>query len=202
MDAKETLEIFNEKAKSLNNFLQANNSHRSVKISQGSAEVTGPTEEQTQAALLSLRMFMQNNDPLSVQNMLKLYEQEANEELLEKFQQVRNSLNTFLDSPSTLAKPLEDAPPEIPASGDPGQDLQALVSVINSLNVEYYTNREILEMFMYGNYSHLTQRDKFKQLAASYSVFALLAFWSVLDIFIKHLLQIKAINEELITALS
>ncbi len=133
-EALRKIEVFNEKATRLFNstFLkEALKSGFKLKAEKGrEVYVTriGPEGESVDAFFLTYRLFVQNNDEISLHNMAGLYESLLiPEELKEQFRQVRKQLNQFLDSDS--------------------------IFVINNQKL---TNRGIQDTFLYGEYAHIT----------------------------------------------
>jgi len=100
------LEAFNEKASVLldSSFLE--------RISRGESGITlnfntengttfeffGPQGESVSAVLFTLRMFIQDNDRISIKNIRKIYEREPLlHELLPTYEQIQDNLNAQLD---------------------------------------------------------------------------------------------------------
>lgn len=99
------------------------------------AVLVGAEGESVDAAFLTLRMFMQNNDRISIGNMAKIYSQE--QELVahrSDFNSIRNQINDFLGSGNGI--------------GFFGKN---------------YTNKEIIELLLYGSKGH-TNRAKEAEL--------------------------------------
>ena len=99
------------------------------------AVLVGAEGESVDAAFLTLRMFLQNNDRISIGNMAKFYSQE--QELVahrSDFNSVRAQINVFLDR-------------------------------CNGINFfgKNYTNREVIELLLYGSKGH-TNRAKETEL--------------------------------------
>lgn len=96
-----------------------------------------PDSENIDAIALTLRFFMQDNEPCSLSNLSKIYERlPINIEIKEKFSQARTSLNTYLDS-------------------------QSLIKYI--FNFTSLTNREILNTFMYGGLAHSQHKKRYNE---------------------------------------
>jgi hypothetical protein len=87
-------------------------------------------EDDRDAFILSLRLFIQNNDRISIYNVSNVIESlplsESNKQI---FQEQRTELNRYLDSP-----------PIFTAAGTPE------------------TNRELLNVLVYGEFSHLDSK--------------------------------------------
>ena len=139
VDAVETLELFNEKAEeflSSRFFARVRGGGAIVEFSRDSgwdAVHIGPDEESTRALVLTLRLFMQDNDRLSLCRMAALYDAlPLSDGVAREFDRSRSALNSFLDSDSPLA--IEE-----------GRCL---------------THREILEIFVYGAYAHVEPQSR------------------------------------------
>jgi hypothetical protein len=88
----------------------------------------GPEGEQVEAFVLTMRLFMQDNDQISLRNMARLYEGlPVAEELRKYFAMHRANLNQSLEARCML-----------------------------SVNGDHPTRREVLETVLYGQLSHLT----------------------------------------------
>jgi hypothetical protein len=93
---------------------------------------TGPDEEAMKSALLTLRFFCQDNEPISLRNMSGFISGlSVSQKHKDDFAAIRNEFNSYLDRPH--------GPPQFQIGG------------------HVVTNREIFEAFMYGKYAHLTQ---------------------------------------------
>lgn len=131
--------LFNEKAE-----LLANSSFAKAMLQEDSGvlfecKAEGPYEvvlvgaegESVDAAFLTLRMFLQNNDRISIGNIAKIYSNNNDfSSHREEFESVRAQINNFLDTPN-------------------GIDFFG----------KNYTNREIIELLLYGSKGH-SNRDK------------------------------------------
>ena len=90
----------------------------------------GPNEITTDATVLTLRFFLQNNESISLHNMAGLYQQLCvNATLINKFLGIRQEINNYLDASSGLSIRDENQ----------------------------MTHREILKLFLYGSQAHLNQ---------------------------------------------
>lgn len=99
------------------------------------AVLVGAEGESVDAAFLTLRMFLQDNDRISIRNIAKIYSQE--QELIahrSEFNSLRARINAFLDRG-------------------------------NGVNFfgKNYTNREVIELLLYGSKGH-TNRAKEAEL--------------------------------------
>ncbi len=92
----------------------------------------GPNEITTDATVLTLRFFLQNNESISLHNMAGLYQLLCvSTSLVNEFLGIRQEINNYLDASSGL-------------------------SIYDENEM---THREILELFLYGSQAHLN-RDK------------------------------------------
>lgn len=100
------LETFNEKAEVLlsSSFMEKFGRGETgvtfnFNVSNGASfEFFGPEGESVSAALYTLRMFIQNNDRISIGNLKKIYESEPTlHELLKSFSVIQDNLNSQLD---------------------------------------------------------------------------------------------------------
>jgi Tfp pilus assembly protein FimT len=104
----DTLCLFNEKAEKLNrlsftSFVRNNTLSFSAWSRDGQVgfSATGPSEEATDAFVLTLRFFVQDSESISIRNMAKLYSSLPLFTLLvTAMHEKRNNFNTFLDAPS------------------------------------------------------------------------------------------------------
>lgn len=98
-----------------------------------SARCDGPEREATKAFLLTLRHFVQNNDPSSIGNTAqRVGTLNVEQQWKDEFRDQRDGLNVMLDGP--LHVPVEGV----------GAD----------------TKRDVFEAFLYGIYAHATPRHR------------------------------------------
>jgi len=102
------LELFNEKADRLKNLsfvrsLESKESGWTLTLDEGGASASryGPDNESVEAFVLTIRFFVQDNEPSSIRNMAKMYERlHAGElipkELLENVNDARDKLRRYL----------------------------------------------------------------------------------------------------------
>ena len=129
-----TLELFDEKAGRLSELSLAQDILKSYRASvewvrgqPWTGEYSGPTGEAVDAYILTLRMLIRDNEPISLRNMRRLYrEAPIPATLADQFEQACAELNTFLDADTNLA--IEE-----------GRQL---------------THRDIFEVFVYGSLAH------------------------------------------------
>lgn len=92
----------------------------------------GPGEEELQAFLLTLRLFCQDNEDISLRNMAhRVAALQVDGTLKREFLDRRDSLNAWLNR--------VHGPPKFKIGSD-----------------DFITNRQIFEGFTYGKYAHLT----------------------------------------------
>jgi hypothetical protein len=138
-EIRAALNLFNEKADKLrnSNFVKAalENSGASLSWQEGEPfqiTRTGPTEENIDAFVLTLRFFVQDNERSSFRNMSKLYTDKAiSEEHRSEFEKARSYLNDFLDS-----------------------------STMFNFNGKRITKRQLMEVFVFGGLSHANKQKK------------------------------------------
>ena len=142
-DSCADLELFNEKADLLARSSFADAMLRSTSAFMLECDASGHVEcvlvgaegESVDAAFLTLRMFIQNNDRISIGNIARIYGSEQQlQHLLSEFERGRAAVNQYLDSS-------------------------------NGINFfgNNYTNREAIELLMYGSKGH-TNRGKERAL--------------------------------------
>lgn len=89
----------------------------------------GPSEKTVEATVLTLRFFIQDNESTSLSNMNRLYsELNIEPKPIAQFCEIRDQVNSYLDSPSNLSISEEGM----------------------------MTHRQILELFIYGDLAHTT----------------------------------------------
>ena len=146
----ESLELFNEKTEKLArlSFIETifkYNSGVSIKISKREdglydliQERRGPLEEAIDAFVLTIRFFIQDNEPISLRRLAKIYDiAPIEKKLKEEFILLKNQINTYLDS-----------------------NLAVAITINN--NEEILTHRKILNTVIYGGLSHANTKKKRK----------------------------------------
>lgn len=92
----------------------------------GKAVYSGAKGESVDAAFLTLRMFLQNNDRISIGNMAKLYLHiQELAAYRSDFDSIRTQINDFLDAGNGI-----------------------------DFSGKHYTNREVIELLLYGSKGH------------------------------------------------
>ena len=182
----EALELFNAKADKLNKstlirFL-CEQGGIGCKISwdkdeRVTIERRWPDEDATEAFILTLRFFIQNNERSSVENMQETYDNlPISQEKKDLFKNAREKLNQFLDSNSSLA-----------------------------INDQFLTHRQILWTFIYGELAHANEKLKpvYDQWM-SYGIFSAMIyaeFIRILAVFTSCIAYVQKLNEQVINEL-
>jgi len=143
--ALHALRLFNEKAAKLLSFsfinkMQGSGLTISSKIGEPvSADVRGPDQEATDAFILTLRFFIQDNERSSFSNLEKLYESlDCFEPEKKAFKEARKTFNSYLDARTELQF---------------------------NFNGKWITNREVFDTFIYGELAHSQQSERYNQWA-------------------------------------
>ena len=205
MNQLETLKLFNEKAETLKGYERFMESihERKVEFKQspetaglGTITVQGPDNESIAACVLTIRLFIQKKEAIFFQNMKKVYDNlDTSQKNKNEFNQISDELDRYLDSGSPLVMSDEEANPEMILANDLNERLAELSNV--SLTSENrLTNREILDLFIYGDLSHTdkTKREKLKRILSS-SVGAAFAWYIFTGILIQIMICIFAVAE-------
>lgn len=180
---EETLRLFNEKVDrllSLSFFAKALDAGAIVEFSRNAgwdSVFVGPDEESIEALVLTLRLFMQDNEPISLRNMRSLYSTHLPEALRIEFIDHCTHFNEALDSDSML-------------SIEEGRQL---------------THRDIREIFVYGAYAHTNpqRRRTFQDLrtTAFFPIFQQVLVATIV-VFGRCLRSLRRINETAVSELS
>lgn len=181
--SEETLRLFNEKVDrllSLSFFAKAMDSGAIVEFTRSAgwdSVFVGPDEESVEALVLTLRLFIQDNESISLRNMRSLYAAHLPEALRIDFVDHCTRFNESLDSDSML-------------SIEEGRQL---------------THRDILEIFVYGAYAHTNpeRRRIFQDLRAT-AFFPLFqqTLVATIVVFGRCLRSLRKINETALSELS
>lgn len=178
MDFRTRLRLFNQKAEKLlaSTFQRSLADGLTAEMSwtsggEWTSSFRGPHDEAIDAAVLTLRQFIQNNDPISIGNIRRAYaaatisDADGNQIL-----QICDQLNAFLDQPSPIALP----------SG-------------------VLTHRALLSTYVYGDLAHSNDahRDNYEALAGSVfsDAVAKMEFVSVMGVVCRVVKLIARINE-------
>ncbi len=141
------LELFREKAKELEDsiFIQSvaksGSLGTSIKGRVGeplTPQRTGPTEDEVRSSILTIRLFCQDNDRISIRKISSLVASlPIDQPIKDEYARWRSELNAFLDSPTSTGFDLGNGP---------------------------ITRRFLFETFLYGFYAHL-EEPKFKLIS-------------------------------------
>ncbi|MHA1345895.1 MAG: hypothetical protein ACTSU7_11575 [Candidatus Heimdallarchaeaceae archaeon] len=129
-----------------------------------------PDEETFDSFILTLRLFIQKKDPISIKNVNDIYKKPPiSETLKEVFEKSRNNLNAALDSQSEI-----------------------------QIGNKKYTRREILRIIIYGDRAHLDEKYRpiYKEWMQNpvYKPFVLIAFSNILSNLFYFLNIVKNLN--------
>ncbi|MFM2064396.1 MAG: hypothetical protein RLZZ507_4067 [Cyanobacteriota bacterium] len=110
MTSLEKLQLFNEKAETLRQYKRFMESIKNRKLEfkhtsnpDDGLTYYGPDQELMSACILTIRLFCQNNDGISFQEMKKLYDElSISQRSKDEFNQVKNALNRYLDDFSRI----------------------------------------------------------------------------------------------------
>jgi hypothetical protein len=144
------------------------------------AKVRGPSHEAIKAFVLTLRFFIQDNETISLRNIASLYDA-GNIDPQQKayFNSARGAVNKLLDSPN-------------------------LMNVSYNNNIP--TNREVMEVFLYGGLAHANppKVERFKEWMSFPPAAALLqnCFNIILGNVLRALDYIRLVNETTIQQLA
>jgi len=127
-----TLQLFNEKFKELKNSgFPKNWLHKNINYEfdflENKVKQDIPNQDEIKSFILTVRFFIQDNEPCSIRNMGTLYnELDIPNNLKDDFLALRDRINNFLDSKTHFGP--KDKP--------------------------QYTHRDIFESFIYGHFAH------------------------------------------------
>jgi hypothetical protein len=136
-DEKTRLNLFIEKAEKLrqSSFLSqiaSDGLASRIKMEKGAGtviEFQGPEDEFRESFLLTLRLFCQDNDDISLRNMADMIERMGiDQSLKDLFATIRGSFNGYLDS-------------------EPHTKFE--------IDGDRFTRRRLLDTFLYGDYAHV-----------------------------------------------
>ena len=95
-------------------------------------EVKGPKGEEIDSFILTFRLFIQNNERVSIKNISDIYEKQvSNIDYVNKIRVIRNNLNSYLD-----------------------EIVQNSRNIANRNERITITRREIIDSIIYGLYAH------------------------------------------------
>jgi uncharacterized protein YlaN (UPF0358 family) len=181
----EVLSLFNEKADEIKNssyakFVLEKKPKTTISKNRGEAikiKTIEPNDESLKSFVLTLRLFLQNNDQISFQNISKIYEKLPNNFQKEKksFSQARKKINDILNININIK--------------------------YNNRTPTYY---EVLDTFIYGDLAHIkidkrnTYKDwKSRKETGLFDIFKI-SFHSIAINLIQCILYMKKLNAEVI----
>jgi hypothetical protein len=148
--AIQTLRLFNEKAAKLERsefaakiFDEPSGVNIAFDVGSGvKAQQVGPSEGAIDASVLTLRLFMQKREPISLESMVKLYtDLPVNPAIGQKFNEVKAALDEFLSSPISR---------------------HSVVKV--EIDGQEPTRQDLITYFIYGDLAHVMDAPKRKVL--------------------------------------
>ncbi len=132
------LELFREKAKELEDSIFVQSIAKSGSLSTTikgrvcenlTPQRTGPTEDEIRSSVLTIRLFCQDNDRISIRKTATLVNSlTIDQQIKDEYARWRSELNDFLDAPTSTGFDLGNGPT---------------------------TRRFLFETFLYGFYAHL-----------------------------------------------
>lgn len=161
-ESKRTLELLIAKVDKLSNysfFTENRELQFSISVDKDNIKSTlkGPTNEQIDAILLTFRLFIQDNDRISLAKLAKTVALDSSVTNMwkEEFNKSRNAINDFLDA------------------------LPAIQAEINGQLIS--SRREIMNVFIYGDLSHMKEnkQKKFEEWVSFPPNKALLKFYFI-----------------------
>ena len=182
MELNDRLRLFNEKSEMLSQrsfFAHVISQRTNVRVKWDRDEgwessFTGPDDESIEASVLTIRQFMQNNDPISIRNVADAYvAASAPQADIDEFQKVRGWINDYLDRESNL-------------------------SISEEARL---TNREILDTFIYGGLAHSSEPHYSNYRGLMSSPFADLVkviFVDVLSKFLAGINMLATVNNRIL----
>jgi hypothetical protein len=208
----ERIKLFNQKATKIKNSpfyeqIKLTEQFITIKFTQGQQTIDHnlSDENSLEAFLLTFRMFVQNNDPISFQNMLSCYSeidfsQESKERftaLRDKFTALRDNLNNYLDSMCEFYLcETSDGLTGFGFGSFSNQDDEA---------TERFTKRQFMENYIYGEYAHSNEdkRIKIQQIKSNLQSESMgqLCLQSIFKNIIGFIDEAAKINEEVLNIL-
>ncbi|MCH7735999.1 MAG: hypothetical protein IH872_01225 [Chloroflexi bacterium] len=182
--AETTLRLFNEKADKLESLSFTSEIENSgIHISAGfgqpvRVERRGPDEEAIDAFVLTMRFFIQDNEPTSFKNMEDLYsELPVSTELKQRYSEARKKTNEKLDGLTMVTE--------------------------NRVEITY---RYVFDVFLWGGLAHADSRKKivYDRWAKHSVLFPMLQneFVSAIGIVLEMIYFTRAINQAALTELA
>ncbi len=147
--AIDTLSLFNEKAEKLERssfwswYKRNYPVIRDVLVGAARGMMAAPLEEQMDSLILTLRFFMQSNEPIQLGAMCEMYKAWETHLKLP-----HSTVQQFLDEERTFDTFLDEKRPSRGTDPD--------------------TNRSVLDAFIYGHHAHSTKREEYKKARMSW----------------------------------
>ncbi len=175
------LKLFNEKANKLEGLHFTKNmiGYKSgIKYSVDKGQITkiertGPDNEDIDAFVLTFRLFIQDNEKISLHNMANIYQKlPIGGNLVQQFKNEYTKINQFLDNP-----------------------------VNEFIRLPTTTNRYLMEVFIYGGLAHTNNKKKaIYDSWCSDQLFPLFeeAFVNIVTDVLSTIIKIRKLNEEVL----
>lgn len=187
--------LFNAKAEKISKFRlwdYLRNNNQTINIGQEGALVEGYPSEELDAVILTIRLFLQNNDLISTDNLEKKVYQNQNipPNLKEEFYNIKQALESYLNSGSPYYE--ED-------SGNRG-----FGNADNEEKIKRYSNKQLFDIMLYGDLAHLSKVNKYEKIF-NFNILGDLNkfyFLNVLTHLKDFILQIKEVNVKVIEYLN
>jgi hypothetical protein len=188
----ETLIHFNNKVSKLTRYRLWNLiKNTSISVNIGSDEgifIENYPEEELDAVILTIRLFIQNNDGISIDNLKRnVYENSQIQippTLKEHFIETRSKLKSYLNSPSPVYRAKE------------GEGKGFGEGFLPEEKIYRYKNQLLLDIMIYGNLSHLTKIGKYEEVYGMEIIgdAAKIHFINLLRDLFEYMKEIKDIN--------
>ena len=183
----EKLQLFNRKAERLEQYQlwkYIENNQSTSEVSGGTISNNLPDDELIEAPLITLRLFMQDNDHISTRNISKIYDTnpEIPNELKYAFVEYRSNFNNFLKKESLFS-------------------IESIIWINErEYHTTHYTNKEILEALLYGEVAHFTQMEDYQKLCENKfnKSLNLMQLMVILQNFKRFIIVVKKINQQVI----
>ncbi|MEH2376235.1 ribbon-helix-helix domain-containing protein [Nostoc sp.] len=184
----EKLQLFNRKAERLEQYQlwkYIENNQSTYKVSGGTISNNLPDDELIEAPLITLRLFMQDKDHISIKNISNIYDSNPQiaKELKDAFVESRNNFNDFLKKESLFS-------------------IESIIGINEREHhhTTHYTNNEILEALLYAEIAHFTQMEDYQKLYSNpfNKSFNFIQIMVIIKNFKSFILIVKKINQQAI----
>ncbi|MEH1931628.1 hypothetical protein [Nostoc sp.] len=183
----EKLQLFNRKAERLEQYQlwkYLENNQSTSQVSGGTISNNLPDDELIEAPLITLRLFMQDKDYISIRNISKIYDSnpEIPNELKDAFVESRSNFNDFLKKESLFS-------------------IESIIWINErEHHTTHYTNKEVLEALLYGEIAHFTQMEDYQKLYSNpfNKSFNFMQIMVIIKKFKSFILIVKEINQQAI----